>query len=383
MSLAEQLHVRVCDRKRWQCALGSLPSLILAAMFWRQNVPDPLTAPSLLLDRSLQVITLCMAVAIFAVLLARAALAVVGALVLSLGGLVLGSTITMAGLVRPEATKGIILLAIVTIACSYGVLTRFGARAGWLKGAGGKTAAALLAAAVPLLQFWSGTSFLPSRTEAALTQDVSVETVNLTDGMLHSELSVRATNTTSARVLIIISQTVICWWKADEEPIYEVDALTKRSNCRTEHPINERAWIPTESDLTYQTAITTPADHPRLIVISRIAFARGDRLRTDADVDRHTSLDRCTNVDVVRIQEESRFKGLAQEDKFLVYADYDGDGGRNFFFTFGPVSECPKPDRSPLSDYYGATLGRVVVENWLTPPKQDAPTGAATTAGDG
>ena len=110
-----------------------------------------------------------------------------------------------------------------------------------------------------------------------------------------------------------------------------------------------------------------PTSKPRVTtVISRVAYARGDRLRTSDDVTELDTLDGCRDVRAVRLEEESRLKSLSQQDKFLVYADISGDDGLNYYFDTGPDLDCPSNNSARLPDYFGRTHGRVVLDMWLT-----------------
>ena len=171
-------------------------------------------------------------------------------------------------------------------------------------------------------------------------------------------------------VLVIITNMTVCWWKAEANPTFDINTLQNLDNCRVFRTIGPGSWIPPQSSLIYKTAIATPVDSPRLIVISRIAYARGDRLRLAEDAEEARQRE-CRGRRPVRLQEESRFKGLAQEDKYLIYADFEGDGGISYYFDSHPL-DCPYRANAvdagddDLMEYFGATERTAHLEEWLS-----------------
>lgn len=351
---------RLQEGDRWQVLGGLLPAFALSIIFWKTPAIDPLTAPALLLDRTLQVATLGFAPATAAVMLAPAVPALYAALYASVVGVALGSSVALTGLVRPQADWAMVALAAVAAATSAWVLWKFGLRLTWLQSAGAKLLAVLLAAAVPLLQFWNGAAFLPGRTEANLTQTVTVEFRDDSRGVLQYT----AANDTDARVLVIISQLIVCRWEADEPVTYDIPTIRDAPNCEQYRPVRERSWIAAESELDWQAAVDVPADTPKFTVLARIAYARGDRLRTDDEEEPLGDVGRCADVVAVRLLEESRVKGVAQPEKYLVYADLDRDRGRNYFYDFGPSVDCPGEGADQLNDYFGTTEATLIFESW-------------------
>ncbi|MBA2624200.1 MAG: hypothetical protein H0U89_01105 [Acidimicrobiia bacterium] len=151
----------------------------------------------------------------------------------------------------------------------------------------------------------------------------------------------------------------VCWW-----PPEPAGAPTA---CQVFRPLAVGAWLSPKQDLEYRQAITTPIDSPLLRIESRIAFARGDRLRTSEEEKHLGRVGPCHDVTAVRLEEESRVKGLAQRDKHLLYADRRGDGRIDYYFDQGAV-DCPEGDDAGLSEYFGTTETSGVFEEWLTPP---------------
>lgn len=116
-------------------------------------------------------------------------------------------------------------------------------------------------------------------------------------------------------------------------------------------------------------ALTIPRDHPRVTVVSRIAFARGDRLRASDEVVRRVAIGPCRDVRAARLEEGSRVQSLAEPPKHLVYSDENGDGGLNYGFDSGSRIDCPPHDPDSLEEYFGVTENRQVRDLWLTPSK--------------
>ena len=364
------------ETDRWQAVAGSVPAGVLAALFWLQDAIDPLTFSSLLLDRILQLLTLAAVPAIVLVLFARVSLALPAVIFVAATGTALASAVLITGVMRPPTDWWVVGGAAPALLLSASLLFRFGPRMKVLKSVPAKVALALLAALVPLLQFWNSVSFLPARTEVALGQEVSVSTVAAATDRFSSEVVFRAKNQTDARVLVIITQMAVCWWKVGEPVNYEPKELRGRTNCLVLRPLTAGSWLAPKSELVYSNAVLTPMDAPRLTIISRVAYARGDRLRVADDSMEEARLGSCQNVEVFHLREESRVKGLAQTNKHLVYADRDGDGGVNFYFDSQDV-ECPSDDGSELSEYFGTTSSRTVSEKWLTPPSPSRAHGIA------
>jgi hypothetical protein len=285
-------------------------------------------------------------------------------------GIMLGSAVTLSGVIRPPQDWIAVALALLALASGVVLLVRHAARLPELRSVPGGVIAFLLASFIPALELLSSAAFLPSRTEPALDQRISLNVTELTDEGFRTELDVEATNPTDARILILVTRLDVCWWAADARPAYEDAELVRRPNCTYRRPIAQESWVPAESGLRFSHAFTIPRNRPRVTVIARTAMARGDRVRTSDDVTEHRAMGPCRQVRAVRLEEESRVKSLAQSPKYLVYADFDGDGGLNYQFDTGPDIDCPPKDSSSLEQYFGVTNTRQVRDFWLTPPAQ-------------
>ncbi len=363
----------ISGRERVQVLFLSLPALYLFWRFWLQDAIDPLTAAGLLIDRGLQVASVLSVLAAFAIASARAPVAGRAAIVLSASGTVLGVSLLLTALVRPPSDLLVAALAGV-VAVSSGVpLYKIGRRDPVLRTSPAKVAAGVLAAALPLAQFWNGVAFLPSRVESAFQEDITFETAPGDDGDAATVVDLLAKNDTDARLLVLTSRLTVCWWAEGTQPVYEDDELRDVENCRHHYPLNDLSWISPHSTLSWSTTVQTPPGDHRLVVISKVRFARGDRLRVDVPAVSEGQLDDCQDVRVFALEEESRLKGLAQQDKYLLYIDDDADGRFGMYFRAGEEVTCEGVDQEGLADYFGVTDFREKVELWIEDPPPDEP----------
>jgi hypothetical protein len=355
---------------RGRGVFAAIPIGVLAVSFWLQDAVDPLTAPALLLDRAFQVVTLALIPAGLIVLFAAKRLAVYAISFIGVVGCAMGVAVALSGVIRPPHDPRAVALAIVAFAAGGWILVEFARRIPELQSVRSRALTASVATVIPLLQFWNGAAFLPSRTEATLTQAVGVKVVAVTEKYARVVLDYEAINPTDARVAVIVTRLTICWWGDRETAVYNDKRLLGRGNCSFYRPIGGESVVSPSSRVRNSAFYSIPIDRPHVTVISRIAFARGDRLRTSDDVITRERQGPCRDVRAVRLEEESRLKSLAQPAKYLVYADRDGDGGLNYWFDSGPDIECPGRDRAKLARYLGATDQRQVMNFWLAPPKK-------------
>jgi hypothetical protein len=345
----------ITRRERVQALALSMPGLVLYGLFWAQDAIAPLTASGLMADRGLQVISLLILPAVVLVLVAKPPMAGRAAILLSFSATLMGVSLFATAVVQGP-TDWIVAVG-AGVAAVFGSIPLFklGRRDPLLRTTTAKVAAALLAAAVSLAQFWNGAAFLPSRVEASFQEELTFETIADDDGGANTIVDLVATNDTSARLLVLTSRMTICWWSDDEQPIYDVDELWGRSNCEEQYPLNDLSWIPPESTLSWSTTVNTPPGDHRLVAISRVRFARGDRLRVEKPASSSGRLGDCEKVRVFAIEDESRLKGLAQQDKHLLYADDDGDGRFVMQFQVGDEPTCPAENDTQLEEYFGVT----------------------------
>lgn len=350
--------------------IAALPAWILVILFWRQDAIDPLTAPSLLLDRAFQVLTPALVPAGVFLLLGSKRAALWSVALTGVLGAMLGLAVVLAALIRPPVDLPATALAILVVLSSAWLVCTYAPRIARLRTVPAGVLAFALASLVPLLQLWSTVAWLPARTEATLTQEVSVDVAEVTDQAIRAVINYEAKNPTSSRALVIATRLTLCWWGANEEPFFDDARLRERvraGDCRVVRPVSAESWVSPASNLRHSAAYAIPADRPRVTVIAMIAYARGDRLRTSGHVVNRAQLGACRDVRFVRLEEESRVKSLAQQDKYLVYGDRNSDGGLNFWFQSGSdFSSCSSGDSDQLEKYSGTTRAKQVRSMWLT-----------------
>ena len=362
----------ITRRERWQALVLSLPGVYLSCRFWLQDAIDPLTASALLVDRALQILILLILPAAVFLVAAKPPLALRAGVILAGSCTILGIALFVTAVIRPPTDQVIALLAAVTTAGSAIPLCKLGRRDKVLRTAPAKAAAAAFAIALPLVQFWNGVAFLPSQVEAAYQEEITFDTVADDDGGATTVVRLLARNDTDARLLILRTRLTACWWGDEQAPKYRPEELEDLTNCQHSFPLSELSWIPPQSSLSWSTTVRTPPGDHRLVVISRVRFARGDRLRVREPEVSEGALDGCQFARVFRVEEESRLKGLAQQDKFLVYADEDGDGGFHVRFQVGGDVTCPGTE-ADLTTYFGLTEFTGVNEARLEDPPVTEP----------
>jgi hypothetical protein len=358
---------RLREGRRWIAFALALPVCALAVAFWSQGTIDPLIAPALLLDRSLQVLTLGLIPAVVLVIVAPVRPAIYAVTLIGTVGVMLGSAVTFSGVIRPPRDWNAIALAVVVLACGCTLLLRHSRELPGLRSVPGKVVAFALAAAIPLLQLTGNAAFLPSRTEATLNQKVSLKVADRTGEALRTEVAYEVKNPTDVRMIVLASRLTVCWWTDEQQPDFDQDHLVDQTNCSASRPITAGSWVSPDSGLENARALMIPLDHPRVTVISRIAFARGDRLRA-GEVVEQAAIGRCHNVRTIRLEDGSRVQSLADSPKHLVYWDPTGRGALRFKFDSGSRINCPPRDPAHLGKYYGFTENNQVREVWLTAP---------------
>lgn len=360
---------RLRERRRWIAFALALPVCGLAAAFWSQDAIDPLNAPALLLDRSLQGLTLGLVPAVVLTLVAPERGALYAVTLTGVVGVMLGSAVTLSGVVRPPHDWVAIALGSAVLTCGLTLLLRHSGQLPSLRSAPGKAVAFVLASALPVLQLSGNAAFLPSRTEATLNQQITLKVADRPGGDLWTVLGYRTTNPTDQRMIVLATRLTVCWWTAEQQPVFEPQEVRDLPNCVASRPIAAEAWVSPDSSLENSRALAIPRDHRRVTVVSRIAFARGDRLRASDEVVQRSAIGPCRDVRAVRLEEGSRVQSLAEPPKHLVYSDEYGDGGLSYGFDTDSGIDCPPRDPDDLAEYFGVTENRQVRDVWLTPPK--------------
>ncbi len=357
---------RLKDRKRWGSVLVLLPALILGTSFLNQEQLDPLTVTSLLVDRILYVAVFGLLLAPVFVLLAPPMTAMMASAIASATGVALSATVLLAGIRPPRDDRVLVLAAVALAGCLVNYKLNLAGMPVFRRHATSSILAAALAVVIPLLQFWHSTSFLPGRlsTNLALTPNVSSE---IKGDQARGVVEIRVDNSSDVRALIIISDMKVCHRETVEELAYDVVSLRKDPSCRSVRPLGQRSWVDAKGSVSHRTAIETPAGRPLIQMISRVAYARGDRVREVAGSERTgQEIGACQDAVVVALQEESRYKALAQVEKYLVY-DTNDVGGIQYSITSSDARTCPKSS-SDLQSYFGVTELRVNWEGWVGAP---------------
>lgn len=370
MSVGHTLRARSREPRRRTAVALLAPVYALGVLFLREPVLDPFTLAAFVIDRVLQGGVLAVLAVAPLVLLGSARLATPAAAGGALLGFGLSASVLGAGM-RPPHDLPVLALALVALVTSLAL-----ARGLWplLPVTGGEhrpvavLLGALAAAALPLLQLWNSSTFSTLRQDVSLSlaPQVTVQEGPLADEQTRVRASLTAANESSVRAVVIISDIDVCWWEADELPLYDTDELQEAPNCASWRPVNSHSWIDAGAALENSRALVVPASAPRVVVIARAAYARGDRLAlVDGSETAIGTLDGCRDVTRWAIREEARFRGLAQQQKYVLFAEGDG-GGVSYYFTSEPDPTCPD-DSLELADYYGVTHVTVTWETWLAP----------------
>lgn len=228
---------RLRERRRWVASALALPVCGLTAAFWSQDAIDPLTAPALLLDRSLQVLTLGLIPAAVLIIVAPRRGALYAVTLTGVVGVMLGSAVTLSGVVRPPHDWAAIALGVAVFACGCTLLLRHSGQLAGLRSAPGKAVAFVLASALPVLQLSGNAAFLPSRTEATLNQEITLKVADRSGKTFRTELEYRTTNPTDQRMIVLATRLTVCWWTAEQQPIFKSNELKGLANCVASRPI--------------------------------------------------------------------------------------------------------------------------------------------------
>jgi hypothetical protein len=311
------------------------------------------------------------------ILLAPSVIAEISSTVAAVAGVLFSLTLLLAVIfnVRRDVRVGVVVFAAL-VACLINL--RLGWRA-W-RPAIPRTRTVVVSvlgiAALPLLQFWQSTAFLPSQKVAGLmatTLDMQVQ--DATDTTLRSAASVVTENTSDVRVLVIISNLLVCEWHPGDKTDYSPGELRRRPNCHQYRPVGNLSWIDPKVKVPYRIAVETSRDRPLVSLTYRIAYARGDRLRAAGSRRNLTTEElesSCVNGYVIRLADESRYRALVQQNRYLIYG-MDSSGGTDYYLTSEGAVRCPSKS-GDLDDYFGVTEMTAIWQGWLSPPKSAAGT---------
>jgi hypothetical protein len=316
--------------------------------------------------------------ALVVVLLGPTRLAVDAALFVAATGLATSVSIVMQG--RPGPVDvGVVILAVVAAVIDVLILAivllRNPGRSQALRV--GALFAAVGALLLPLAQFWHATSWSNIVQKASIGLEPAVEVQGRTADDLFVKVDLKLTNNSVGRVRVIHSAVDICRWSPDEPLIYEPnELLAMPQRCTRWRTFAPRSWVDANASLTGSKTLKVPISSPRLEIIARVAYARGDRLQIASESETAEELPdsegpggKCANASFYRVEPDSRARGLAQQEKYLGYADRRGEGGQAYFLVGGRPNRCRDSDPA-LIDYYGVTELSVVTETWLVPNRE-------------
>ena len=377
-------------RKFWGWeALGLLlPGLALFGFLLAQPEAALSNGPALLIDNLLRALAVVVAAGLVTVVLAQDGLAARAAFVASAACALLGVAVLFAGLWSPFrdwwAMAG---AAFATAAAGVNLYRR---RRVWrgIKGLSTKVLIGVVTvAAVPAFNFWSETSYLPSRNAASLELSTTAAVEAAPDGSDHWVVTSTITNLSPVRAFVIISGLTACRWAGESHWRRSIPpAQREKEDCeRLIPPFSEGSWLDPEATLTISTPARVDSARQLLQVDLRVAYARADRVVQVVDSERDATsqeLGGCVEAQVWDLQPQSRLSALARRELQMMYAQVVEDGGRTYFFGAADSLRCrptPEQDRNAfrfqgLNQYLSLTEATTIWAGW---PDGSSPAGAA------
>ena len=346
-----------------------VPALVLSYQYLTLDIVDPTTFASLVIDRGITVLIVLAFVAVLVNLFAPAPWHGYAGLVACGISILVACSVLLAG-IRPPQDWTEFLLAVVALVFALLAGAFLIGTFGWPIHQARTTAAlaAVVALLLPGLELWHTTSFSAFTNKASLTLTPSATVQSATKDRYRVQVSFTADNQSDVRVRVLASNMKICWWQPGQNKEFDTDPDGDRDNCLGWRPVGWRSWIDGDSPLTVSRTIRVPRSSPQLIIRSSVTYARGDRLQlVDSDDADSRKLPGCVgSADLYRLDEESRYKALAQQDKYLVYA-VAGDSPNVRLFLESDEDLACNSDTSRLEAYYGMSTTRVVNSFWLSP----------------
>jgi hypothetical protein len=382
---------------RWPGRLLGLllltPACVLAVLFWRVPVADPLTVSALLVDRTLMASTaLVLPVCLLAMAVAPWEWAERGAVAGAMVAVALGGSISLAAL-RPPVDLWPTVLAVLALVGGIGLLI-------WRQGKlllswRGTIPIVGILSLLPLVQFWHATSFVPAHLNTTVGTDVKVTGQTMKGGSARGEIEVTVRNNGDIGALVLASELILCYWPEPHEFLLQ-DDLYNSEHCETEQIFSNLSEIDSHSTWTMRHAFQRAPKGSGIRVVQGVVllwYARMDRLRIDNDpvIDsfplsimnpgRQRSLAcRKWTLSVLRVQEESRFQGVVQRERRLVYLDSGDPGDAYFALTTVGESYCnsdgdestkglPRWSSYDIGQRVGVRESRLNHEQWLETTK--------------
>jgi len=241
----------------------------------------------------------------------------------------------------------------------------------------------VVAAAVPLFGFWQQASYLPSQNQASLVVTPSAVLEADPTGGKHWVITVKAESKSPTRAVVIVSNTVICHWKSEQERSASTAEELSSPNClRLTDPFGQSSYLDASGSLTYVDSTAALADRPLASVFVRVAIARGDRFRELMNTSHTIAVEGggCDSVRTFALQDDTRYKSLVGGTNDFSFFTRS-DGGRNYAVAPEPLTGCPDAVEEvrdeQLEDYYGISESRQFWVGWVAPP--EAGSAPATT----
>ena len=380
MGLASDVGNRLKDGRRWLVLVALAPATALDLRYLSIPVADPTTFPALVIDRSLMLLIWIAFFGLLMVLVAPGGPAALWGVASTSISLAVAVAILIAATRPPRDPAGVVWAAVAAVGALLALRmllmlypNPFGLARPKL------TLALITGLLLPLLQLWQTTSFAAYTSRVSLEIDpvVSIEDTSARDFRVN--VAFTADNKQDVRALVLASDLKFCWWKPGEKIEYSPDVLRNRSNCIDWDPVAWRSWLDAKAPLTVSHEIVVPRSSPHVVVVARVQYARGDRLRDSGRSVTHPALAGCSGEDAYTLEEESRYKALAQPDKWLIYARPGHDRGVHIYVQSGREKSC-SAGPSRLYEHYGVSTTSVTRETWLAAKAPAAAPGAASSA---
>lgn len=363
--------LRPCYYHRCLAVVLMAPAIVLSILFWRTSVRDPLTVSALLLDRILQFATaLVLPLALLCTLLAPWRAARMAAITAAAISIVLGAATTMSALRAPVEGRSAALSVVTLISGSVllvWVLHRTLIRTKW------KLSFAALLAFLPAVQFWHTTSFVPGRLSSSLSATATVNVQQADQQERRGVVDVKLQNNSDIGALILASEVIMCFRESNANLEYVVENLyNDRDHCATSVIVTNLSQVEAKSSWTHHQSFRAPVGRPFAQLVVQVWYARVDRLRVDiASEQKQPGGSSCPGeLTIYRLEDEARFRGVVQRDRFLVFRDdLSGIGDRYHYLIAEDESYCTDNSRYDIAGYVGRKEIRIHHEDWLQSPK--------------
>jgi hypothetical protein len=365
------------------------PGCVLAVLFWRVPVSNPISVEALLVDRILEIATTTLPLTVMIIIFGTWRFARWAAFLAALVCAVLGVATALAGL-RPPVDAWPTVLAI--LAAVSGLTLAFHGRIPQTHLRWPAVSLVGLLSLLPLIQFWHASSFVPSQLSASVGAEAALSGTQLDDGGAQGTVELEIRNNSDVGALVLASELVLCY-RDGPAAFLRQESLYTDPTCITESIFDVLSTLDAKSSwkirhgFTHPALSTGPVKSVQAIVL--LWYARQDRLRIDnSSVEEIDPGPPCKGPLVTyAVLEESRYKGVVQRDRRLNYyygsADkvsvQNGSGDAYFALTTEGEPPCsdgaydyglPRPSDYGIADYVGMTSLRLNHEDWLAKPSK-------------